>query len=83
MDMDEKYPGLTHVSFKVKSMEEAKRFLEDSKIPLSGEFTFQGMHAIFIRDPDRNVIELDAYEGAEPATRTGAATGSESYKEHP
>ena len=63
MDVEEKYPGLTHVSFKVQSMDEAKRTLETRGISLSGEFSFKGMHAIFFRDPDRNVIELDAYEG--------------------
>ena len=83
MDVDEKYPGLTHVSFKVASMDEAKRFLQDRGIPLTGEFTFKGMHAVFIRDPDRNVIELDAYEGDEPATRTGDASDFEGYKGHP
>jgi len=83
MDVDEKYPGLTHVSFKVKSMDETKRCLVESGISLSGEFTFKGMHAIFIRDPDRNVIELDAYEGDEPATRTEVSADFEGYKDHP
>lgn len=83
MDVDEKYPGITHVSFKVASMDEARSFLKDRGIALTGEFTFKGMHAIFIRDPDRNVIELDAYEGEEPATRTGDASEFEGYKEHP
>ena len=83
MDVDEKFPGITHVSFKVASMDAAKRVLRDRAIPLSGEFTFKGMHAVFIRDPDRNVIELDAYEGEEPATRTGDAADFEGYKAHP
>ncbi len=83
MDADEKYPGITHVSFKVASMDEARSFLKDRGIALTGEFTFKGMQAIFIRDPDRNVIELDAYEGEEPATRTGDASEFEGYKEHP
>ena len=83
MDVDEKYPGITHISFKVASMDEAKRLLQKRGISLSGEFTFKGMHAVFIRDPDRNVIELDAYEGDEPATRTGDASDFEGYKEHP
>ncbi len=83
MDVDEKYLGITHVSFKVASIDEAKRFLQERRISLSGEFTFKGMHAVFIRDPDRNVIELDAYEGDEPATRTGAASDFEGYSEHP
>ncbi len=83
MDVDEKYPGITHVSFKVAAMDEAKHFLIDRGIALTGEFTFKGMHAIFIRDPDRNVIELDAYEGEEPATRTGDASDIEGYEDHP
>jgi len=28
---------------------------------ITGSFSFGDMAAIFIRDPDRNVIELDAY----------------------
>ncbi len=83
MDVEEKYPGLTHVSYKVASMDAAKDFLRERGIPLTGEFSFKGMHAIFIRDPDRNVIELDAYEGAEPQTRTGGTAGDEGYKAHP
>ena len=83
MDVDEKYPGITHVSFKVASMDEARSFLKDRGIALTGEFSFKGLHAIFIRDPDRNVIELDAYKGEEPATRTGDASEFEDYKEHP
>lgn len=69
MDVEAKHPGITHVSFKVTSMDDAKAFLKDRNIPLTGEFSFKGMHAIFIRDPDRNVIELDAYAGEEPETR--------------
>ena len=83
MDVDEKYPGITHVSYKVASMDEAKRFLKDRGIALTGEFTFKGMQAIFIRDPDRNVIELDAYEGEEPATRIGDGSDFEGYEKHP
>lgn len=70
MDVEAKHPGITHVSYKVASMDDAKVFLRAQDIPLTGEFSFKGMHAIFIRDPDRNVIELDAYAGEEPKTRT-------------
>jgi lactoylglutathione lyase len=80
MDVAEKYPGLTHVSFKVGSMDAATAFLEEQGIALTGEFSFKGMHAVFIRDPDLNVIELDAYAGEEPATRGGPSGG---YDEHP
>ncbi len=81
MDVSERHPGITHVSFKVGSMDAAKQFLADRRIPLTGEFTFKGMNAIFIRDPDRNVIELDAYAGGEPATRGGK--DFDTYKDHP
>ena len=82
MDVDEKYPGITHVSFKVASIEEAQRFLAEHDIPLSGQFSFKDLRAVFIRDPDRNVIELDAYAGEEPGTRSGE-DGSAGYRAHP
>ena len=81
MDVDAKHPGITHVSYRIASIEAAKTILGEQGIPLSGEFEFKGMHAIFIRDPDLNVIELDAYEGDEPATRTGE--GGPGYDDHP
>jgi lactoylglutathione lyase len=79
MDIDAKHAGITHVSFKVQSIDRAKTFLEESGVALSGEFRFKGLHAIFIRDPDLNVIELDGYVGNEPDTRTE----SSSYDDHP
>ncbi len=82
MDIDAKHAGITHVSYKIASIEEAKSFLESQHIPLTGEFSFKGLHAIFIRDPDRNVIELDAYAGDEPDTRRDASNFS-GYDEHP
>ena len=80
MDIDTKHPGITHVSFKVKSIPEAKVFLAKSGIELTGEFSFKGLHAIFIRDPDRNVIELDGFIGDEPETRSDSDKG---YHAHP
>ena len=83
MDVEEKHPGITHVSYKISSLDEAKRVLQDLGIPITGSFSFKGMSAIFIRDPDRNVIELDAYEGDEPATRSGESSNLDAYEEHP
>ncbi|WP_299626496.1 VOC family protein [Pelagibius sp.] len=84
MDVDEKHPGITHVSFKVASMEETKAFLASKGIALTGGFSFKGMEAVFIRDPDRNVIELDAYAGAEPLTRADdGGTAAEAFRQHP
>jgi len=82
MDVDDKYPGITHVSFRVGSMDATRQFLADNDIPLSGQFTFRDLQAVFIRDPDRNVIELDAYAGEEHGTR-GDDTGKDGYRAHP
>ncbi len=76
MDVDEKYTGITHVALTVKSLEEAKSFLADKAIKITGSFSFGNMSAIFIRDPDRNVIELDAYG-------TGDSGDSGNYVNHP
>ena len=62
MDVDEKHPGITHFALTVSSLEQTKLFLSDNGIELTGSFSFGNMSAVFIRDPDRNVIELDAYE---------------------
>ena len=84
MDIDAKHAGITHVSYKVESIEKAKSFLESANIPLTGEFTFKGLHAIFIRDPDRNVIELDGYVGDEPTTRREQGKDDfDGYDDHP
>ena len=40
------------------------------------------LHPDRIRDPDRNVIELDAYAGHEPDTRRGRDEGA-GYGAHP
>ena len=82
MDVGEKYSGITHVSFKVASIGATRQFLADTDIPLSGQFSFRDLQAVFIRDPDRNVIELDAYAGDEPETR-GGDDGTTGYQAHP
>ncbi len=61
MDVDEKYPGITHVALTVSSLDETRAFLNTQGIEVTGSFSFGNMSAVFIRDPDRNVIELDAY----------------------
>jgi len=45
-------------------------------IEITGSFSFKNMSAIFIRDPDRNVIELDSYG----ETQSGSSDG---YNAHP
>ena len=61
MDVPEKHPGFTHVAFGVESVLHVMEVLETNNIPISqGPVTFgrDGHVSIFIRDPDRNTIEL-------------------------
>ena len=62
MDVEEKYTGITHFALTVASLDDTKDFLEEKNISITGSFSFGPMSAVFIRDPDRNVIELDAYK---------------------
>ena len=60
MDGSEKHPGITHIALLCPDIAAAQRALEAAGIPLSGgpiQF-FPGARGIFVRDPDRNVIEL-------------------------
>ena len=61
MDVEEKYTGITHMALTVTSLDAAKDFMSEHDIAITGSFSFGDMSAIFIRDPDRNVIELDAF----------------------
>ncbi len=69
MDVDQKAPGYTHMSLRVASLAQVEAFAEEHGHPITGRFAFKGVRALFIRDPDRNVVEFDEYEGADPATR--------------
>jgi len=71
MDVEDKYPGYTHVALTVDSVELAKEFVEMNKIAITGSFSFRKMSAIFIRDPDGNVIELDGYSDEECSDSDG------------
>ena len=76
MDVEEKYPGITHVALTVASIDGAKAFMDENDIAITGSFSFGNMLAIFVRDSDRNVNDLDAY---------GAPSGEDSggYSDHP
>lgn len=76
MDIDDKHTGITHVAFTVSSLDDAKIFMSENGIEITGSFSFGNMSAIFIRDPDRNVIELDAYETSDTSEASG-------YSDHP
>ena len=60
MDVSEKHPGITHFALLCPDIMAATERLEEAGIPLSGgPIRFgPGAQAIFVRDPDRNVIEL-------------------------
>jgi lactoylglutathione lyase len=60
MDVPEKHPGITHFALLCPDILAAKARLEAAGIALSGGpmRLAPGMQAIFVRDPDRNVIEL-------------------------
>lgn len=79
MDIDVKYPGYTHMALRVGSLADARAFFEGKGIEITGSFTFKDLSAIFVRDPDGNVIEFDEYAGDEPETRAE----SPGYADHP
>ncbi len=58
MDEKPKYPGITHLAVKVKDAEATEIFITANNIAITGRREFRGTKTIFIRDPDRNVLEL-------------------------
>ena len=63
MDIDVKFPGFTHVALEVPSIEGAAAALKEAGIQTSGNRTHgETTVALFIRDPDLNVIEFIADE---------------------
>jgi lactoylglutathione lyase len=61
MDVREKFPGYTHLALRVASIPAAIAALKANAIAVTqGPVSFgkSGQISVFIRDPDRNVIEL-------------------------
>ena len=58
MDEKPKYPGITHLAMKMKDAEATETFVTENGIAITGRREFSGTKTIFIRDPDRNVLEL-------------------------
>ena len=58
MDEPVKHPGITHIALKMKSAEETEAFMVANGIEITGRREFRGTRTIFVRDPDRIVLEL-------------------------
>lgn len=59
MDVAEKHAGITHVALVVPDLDETVRFLAQHAIPITGGPVRLGSGmSLFVRDPDRNVVEL-------------------------
>ena len=61
MDVEEKHAGYTHIALAISDMAATLSVLEDAGIEIrEGPVTFPTGHtAVFIRDPDGTVIELN------------------------
>ena len=84
MDVEKRFAGYTHMALKISSLRETEAALEEHGIAITGRFSFKDKNSIFIRDPDRNVIEFDGYPGDDPASRLIEPDDEiDAYSNHP
>jgi lactoylglutathione lyase len=65
MDISTKYPGFTHIAFRVDSVLETVNILNDNDIVITQgpvKFGREGHVSVFVRDPDRNTLEFRGRE---------------------
>jgi len=75
MDRPARHPGYTHMALRIADVQQARRQLARLDVAITeGPVTFgDGSTSIFLRDPDRNVIELaQAASDNQEAQRRGA-----------
>jgi lactoylglutathione lyase len=60
MDVPEKHAGVTHIALKIDDVAATERALDEAGLKISGRRGSSPVRALFVRDPDGNVIELAA-----------------------
>ena len=59
MDLPVKHPGYTHMALAVTDVDAVHRELQADGVRITeGPIDFPGARAVFVRDPDGNVVEL-------------------------